>query len=162
MYAYTFFLFFDFAGYSAFAVGFSYLFGIHTPENFDRPFLSRDIRDFWNRWHISLSFWFRDHIYNRFLFAAVKRKWFKSNQLASSAGYILTMGLMGAWHGTTPNYLVYGLYHGVLLAATAYLDRRHRGNHLLNDSGLGWRLLSILITFQLISFGLLIFSGRLF
>jgi membrane protein involved in D-alanine export len=56
MYAYTFYLFFDFAGYSAFAIGFSYLFGIHTPENFNRPFLSRDIRDFWNRWHMSLSF----------------------------------------------------------------------------------------------------------
>ena len=55
MYAYTLYLFFDFAGYSAFAIGFSYLFGIHTPENFNRPFLAPNIRDFWNRWHISLS-----------------------------------------------------------------------------------------------------------
>ena len=55
MYAYSLYLFFDFAGYSAFAVGFSYIFGIHTPENFNRPFLSRNLRDFWNRWHISLS-----------------------------------------------------------------------------------------------------------
>jgi membrane protein involved in D-alanine export len=162
MYAYTFFLFFDFAGYSAFAVGFSYLLGIRTPENFDRPFLSRDIRDFWNRWHISLSFWFRDHIYNRFLFAAVKGKWFRNNQWASTLGYVLTMGLMGVWHGTTPNYLIYGLYHGVLLAATASLDRRFRGNRLLNSPSLGWRLLSVAMTFQLIAFGLLIFSGRLF
>lgn len=162
MYAYTFFLFFDFAGYSAFAVGFSHLLGIRTPENFDRPFLSRDIRDFWNRWHISLSFWFRDHIYNRFLFAAVKGKWFKSNQLASAIGFILTMGLMGVWHGTAPNYIVYGLYHGVLLATTVTLDRRFRGNRLLNSPALGWHLLSIVITFQLIAIGLLIFSGRLF
>lgn len=162
MYAYTFYLFFDFAGYSAFAVGFSYLMGIRTPENFNRPFLSRDIRDFWNRWHMSLSFWFRDHIYNRFLFAAVKGKWFKSNQLASSLGFILTMGLMGLWHGTAPNYLVYGLYHGVLLAATATLDRTHRGNRLLNDSALLWRGASVLLTFHLIAFGLLVFSGRLF
>ncbi|MGA7274273.1 MAG: MBOAT family O-acyltransferase, partial [Candidatus Udaeobacter sp.] len=51
MYAYSFYLFFDFAGYSAFAISLSYLFGIHTPENFDRPFLARNIRDFWNRWH---------------------------------------------------------------------------------------------------------------
>ncbi|MFH1185268.1 MAG: D-alanyl-lipoteichoic acid biosynthesis protein DltB [Chloroflexota bacterium] len=162
MYAYTFYLFFDFAGYSAFAVGFSYLLGIRTPENFDRPFLSRDIRDFWNRWHISLSSWFRDHIYNRFLFAALKGKWFRNSQAASSAGYVLTMGLMGLWHGTSPNYLVYGLYHGVLLAATTAFDRAHRGNRLLNDPRWPWRTASIVLTFHLIAVGLLIFSGRLF
>jgi membrane protein involved in D-alanine export len=162
MYAYTFYLFFDFAGYSAFAVGFSHLLGIRTPENFRRPFLSRDIRDFWNRWHISLSYWFRDHIYNRFLFAALKGKWFRSSQLAASASYLLTMGLMGLWHGTELNYLVYGLYHGTLLATTAALDRRYKGNRLLNDSGWLWHGASIAITFHLVAFGLLIFSGHLF
>jgi membrane protein involved in D-alanine export len=162
MYAYTFYLFFDFAGYSAFAVGFSHLLGIHTPENFDRPFQSRDIRDFWNRWHVSLSFWFRDHIYNRFIFAALKGKWFSSSQAASSVGYLLTMGLMGLWHGTTANYLVYGLYHGVLLASTATYDRVYKGNRLLNSPRRGWRILSIALTFHFVAFGLLIFSGRLF
>lgn len=162
MYAYTFYLFFDFAGYSAFAVGFSHLLGIHTPENFDRPFQSRDIRDFWNRWHMSLSFWFRDHVYNRFIFAALKGKWFVSSQQASSVGYLITMGLMGLWHGTAPNFLVYGLYHGGLLAATAAYDRSHKGNRLLNSPAWGWRLLSIALTFHLVAFGLLIFSGRLF
>lgn len=162
MYAYTFYLFFDFAGYSAFAVGFSYLFGIHTPENFDRPFISRDIRDFWNRWHMSLSFWFRDHIYNRFVFAALKGHWFKNRYTASYLGYVITMGLMGLWHGTAWHYIVYGFYHGVLLAVTAWLDRRYKGNRLLNDKGFGWRALSILITFHLIAVGLLVFSGRLF
>ncbi len=162
MYAYTFYLFFDFAGYSAFAVGFSYLFGIHTPENFNRPFLARDIRDFWNRWHMSLSFWFRDHIYNRFVFAAVKGKWFKNRYAASYLGYILTMGLMGFWHGLALQYIVYGFYHGVLLAVTAWLDRRYKGNKLLNDNSFIWQASSILITFHLIAVGLLIFSGRLF
>ena len=162
MYAYTFYLFFDFAGYSAFAVGFSYIFGIHTPENFNRPFLSRDIRDFWNRWHMSLSFWFRDHIYNRFVFTALKRHWFKNRYTASYVGYIITMGLMGVWHGTTLNYIVYGFYHGILLALTDWLDRRYKGNRLLNDKGLIWRAASIFITFHLVALSLLIFSGRLF
>ena len=101
MYAYTFYLFFDFAGYSAFAVGLSYLFGIHTPENFNRPFLSRDIRDFWNCWHMSLSFWFRDHIYNRFVFTALKNKWFKSCYTAVVCGIYYNDGIDGtlAWHG---------------------------------------------------------------
>ena len=118
MYAYSLYLFFDFAGYSQFAIAFSYLFGIHTPENFNRPFLARDIRDFWNRWHMSLSTFFRDHIYYRFLIAATKGKWFKSKYLASYIGFFLMFGLMGLWHGTTPNYLfVRGLsrepVHGV-------------------------------------------------
>ena len=162
MYAYTFYLFFDFAGYSLFAIGFSYIFGIHTPDNFNRPFLSRDIRDFWNRWHMSLSFWFRDHIYNRFVFAALKGKWFKNRYTASYIGYIITMGLMGIWHGTDLHYIVYGFYHGILLAVTTWLDRRYKGNRLLNDKSFIWHGASILLTFHLIAVGLLIFSGRLF
>ncbi|MFN8411484.1 MAG: D-alanyl-lipoteichoic acid biosynthesis protein DltB [Anaerolineales bacterium] len=162
MYAYILYLFFDFAGYSAFAIGFSYLFGIHTPENFNLPFLSRDIRDFWNRWHMSLSFWFRDHIYNRFTFAALKGKWFKDSQTASYLGFMLTMGLMGLWHGLALHYIVYGLYHGALLVSTNWLDKKYKGNRLLNDTGFFWRALSIVITFHLVAFGLLIFSGRLF
>ncbi len=162
MYAYFLYLFFDFAGYSAFAIGFSYLFGIHTPENFNLPFISRDIRDFWNRWHMSLSFWFRDHVYNRFTFAALKGKWFKDSQTASYIGFMLTMGLMGLWHGIAWRYIVYGLYHGVLLVITSWFDKRYKGNRLLNDNGFFWRALSILITFNLVAFGILIFSGRLF
>ena len=162
MYAYTFYLFFDFAGYSAFAVGFSYIFGIHTPENFNRPFISRDIREFWQRWHMSLSFWFRDHIYNRFVFAALKGKWFKDSQMASYLGLLLTMGLMGFWHGIALHYIVYGFYHGLLLVATNWLDRRYPESRLLNDPGLVWRGLSILLTFHLVAFSFLIFSGRLF
>jgi len=83
MYAYSLYLFFDFAGYTAFAVGVGYLFGIHTPENFQRPFLAPDIRDFWNRWHISLSWWFRDHVYMRFVMAATRGHWFGDRYIAS-------------------------------------------------------------------------------
>lgn len=162
MYAYTFYLFFDFAGYSAFAIGFSYIFGIRTPENFNRPFLSRDIREFWNRWHMSLSFWFRDHIYNRFVFSALKNKWFKNRYTASYLGSIITMGMMGLWHGVALNYIIYGFYHGVLMAFTDWFNRRYKGNRLLNDKGFGWQIVSMFMTFHLIAFGFLIFSGRLF
>jgi membrane protein involved in D-alanine export len=162
MYAYFLYLFFDFAGYSSFAIGFSNFLGIHTPENFNRPFIARDIREFWNRWHMSLSFWFRDHVYNRFTFAALKGKWFKDSQTASNIGFMLTMGLMGLWHGLALHYIVYGLYHGLLLVLTGWFDRTYKGNRLLNDNGIFWRALSIVITFHLVAFGILIFSGRLF
>ncbi len=62
MYVYSMDLFFDFAGYSLFAVGISYMMGIKTPMNFNQPFKSKNIKDFWNRWHMTLSFWFRDYI----------------------------------------------------------------------------------------------------
>lgn len=88
----AFYLFFDFAGYSAFAVSFSYVFGIHTPENFRSPFAAQNIRDFWDRWHISLSSWFRDHVYMRFVMAATKHYWFNSVNLSLIPGLCCQWG----------------------------------------------------------------------
>ena len=160
MYAYTFFLFFDFAGYTAFAIGFSRLFGVKSPENFDKPFLSRNIRDFWNRWHISLSFWFRDHVYMRFLLAAAKGKWFKGKHTASYFGLFLTFGLMGLWHGPERHYLIYGAYHAALLSAYDIFARWNKRTKRWPGGGV-MPAVNILITFHSIAFGLLIFSGRL-
>ncbi len=159
-YAYTFYLFFDFAGYSAFAIGLSYLFGVRSPENFNLPFLSRNIRDFWNRWHMSLSFWFRDHVYMRFLLTAGKKKWFKGRHTSSYLGLFLTFGLMGIWHGTQAHYLIYGVYHATILCAYDWFARWNKQRKFWPD-GPAWRVANILITFHFVAFGLLIFSGRL-
>ena len=159
MYAYSFYLFFDFAGYSAFAVGFSWMLGIHTPENFNLPFLARNIRDFWNRWHMSLSFFFRDNVYNRFVFAALKGRWFKNKYIASYLGFLLSMGLMGVWHGTAWYYIVYGLYHGVLLILTDLVERFNRKMKLWDEDRPAMKFIAIFITFNLVCFGFLIFSG---
>ncbi len=161
MYAYSLYLFFDFAGYSAFAIGFSAMFGIHTPENFNRPFLAHNIRDFWNRWHISLSHFFRDHIYNRFVFAALKGRWFKNKYIASYLGFLLSMGLMGLWHGTSWYYILYGFYHGVLLVITDLIERLNKKKKWWNENQFAYKVISILITSQLVCFGFLIFSGHL-
>ncbi|MDD5198464.1 MAG: D-alanyl-lipoteichoic acid biosynthesis protein DltB [Terrimicrobiaceae bacterium] len=160
MYAYSAFLFFDFAGYSAFAVGASYLFGIHTPENFNRPFLAADIRDFWTRWHISLSSWFRDHVYMRFVLTAARNKWFKNNRNASHVGYGLTFGLMGVWHGLAPNFLIYGLYHAVLLIGHDIFKQWNQKRQILG-SGHFSKGFGIFTTFNAVCFGFLIFSGHL-
>jgi membrane protein involved in D-alanine export len=161
MYAYSFYLFFDFAGYSAFAIGFSYLFGIYTPENFNRPFFSRNPRDFWNRWHISLSWWFRDHVYSRFVFSALKGHRFKNKYTASYLGLFLSFGLMGLWHGLAWRYIVYGLYHAALLVSHDGLSRWNKSRHWLPAHGFFWQAASIFVTFNLVCFSLLIFSGRL-
>jgi len=161
MYAYSLYLFFDFAGYTAFAVGISYLFGIHTPENFHRPFIARDIRDFWNRWNMSLSFWLRDHVYMRFVMAATRGRWFSSRYTASYLGFGLSMGLMGLWHGFAVHYLVYGLYHAVLLIGHDLFTRWNNVHRAWGNTPL-WRLAGILVTSQFVCFGFLIFSGHLF
>jgi len=160
MYAYSFYLFFDFAGYSAFAVGFSYLLGIHTPENFRLPFLARNIRDFWDRWHISLSWWFRDHVYMRFVMAATKGRWFSNKYIASYLGFFVSMGLMGLWHATAWHYIGYGFYHAALLAGHDSFSRWNKRHHRFGEGRL-WQMGSVFVTFNVVCFGLLIFSGRL-
>jgi membrane protein involved in D-alanine export len=160
MYGYSLYLFFDFAGYSAFAIAFSRLFGIRTPENFDRPFLAHNIREFWNRWHITLSFWFRDHVYMRFLLTAIKGRWFKNDQIASYLGFFLSFGLMGLWHGTAVHYLIYGCYHAGLFTGHDLFLRWNKKRQWWG-TGPVWRFTSILVTANLVCFGFLIFSGRL-
>ena len=160
MYAYSFYLFFDFAGYTAFAIAVSYLFGIHAPENFDRPFLARNIRDFWNRWNITLSWWLRDHIYMRFVMAALKGRWFKNKYVASYLGLFLAFGLMGLWHGTALHYLLYGLYHGALLSTHEAFGRWNKLHRLWGDGPL-WRAAGVFGTFHCVCFGFLLFSGHL-
>lgn len=160
MYGYSLYLFFDFAGYSAFAIAFSRLFGIHTPENFNKPFLARNIREFWNRWHITLSFWFRDHVYMRFLVAAMKGRWFRNEQIGSYVGFFLSFGLMGLWHGTALNYIAYGSYHACLLTGHDLFVRWNKKRHWVG-AGPAWNAASIFVTANLVCFGFLIFSGRI-
>ena len=160
MYSYTLYLFFDFAGYSAFAVGVSRFLGIRTPENFDAPFLARNIREFWARWHQSLSFWLRDHVHMRFQLAAAKGKWFKAKTTAGTLGTFLTFGIMGVWHGLALHYLVYGMYHAILVTAYDSFARWNKQTKRWLDTARN-RWISRIVTFHIIAFGMLIFSGRL-
>ncbi|MGO2764393.1 MAG: D-alanyl-lipoteichoic acid biosynthesis protein DltB [Pseudolactococcus laudensis] len=169
MYAYGFYLFFDFAGYSLFAIGISYLMGIKTPTNFNKPFIARDLKDFWNRWHMSLSFWFRDFVFMRLVYVMMKRKIFKNRNTTSSVAYLLNMTLMGFWHGVTWYYIAYGVFHGVGLIINDWWVRRKKtinktrkknGQPLLPDNK--WtHALGIFITFNVVMLSLLLFSGFL-
>ena len=160
MYVYSFYLFFDFAGYSAFAIGVSYLLGIKTPENFNQPFLAKNIKDFWNRWHMSLSFWFRDYVYMRFVLDSTKKKRFKNRYTTSYIGYFLLFGIMGLWHGTELQYILYGLYHAALMIGFDFLERQNKTRKFWGKGAL-WDLLSMIVTLHFVMFGFLIFSGRL-
>ena len=160
MYGYSLYLYFDFAGYSAFAIGISYLLGIHTPENFNRPFFAGNIKDFWNRWHISLSTWLRDQVYMRFMLAAAKGRWFNGKYTSSYLGFFLTFGLMGLWHGLEPYYLLYGLYHGTLLVGHDLFIRWNKTRRVWGNGPM-WRATGTVLTFHLVCLGFLLFSGHI-
>ncbi|SFI94921.1 MULTISPECIES: D-alanyl-lipoteichoic acid biosynthesis protein DltB [unclassified Bacillus (in: firmicutes)] len=160
MYSYSFYLFFDFAGYSAFVIGVSYIMGIKMPENFNKPFLSRNIKDFWNRWHMTLSFWFRDFIYMRFVFFATKKKLIKNRYTISYIGAFLNFGIMGIWHGLTWYYITYGLYHAILFIAFDIFERKNKKLKFWPNNKFT-HVLGIIITFHFVCLGLLLFSGKL-
>jgi alginate O-acetyltransferase complex protein AlgI len=107
---YTIQIYFDFSGYTDMAIGLGRMFGFEFMENFNYPYISRSIQEFWRRWHISLSTWFRDYLYIPL----------GGNRVSKPRIYcnlVLVFLLCGLWHGASWNYIVWGGYHGVFLAA---------------------------------------------
>ena len=102
-------IYFDFSGYSDMAVGLGYLLGFHIPQNFNSPYKSLSITDFWRRWHISLSTWLRDYLY-------IPLGGNRKGAVRTYVNLVLTMLLGGLWHGANWTFVVWGGYHGLLLA----------------------------------------------
>jgi membrane protein involved in D-alanine export len=161
MYAYSLYLFFDFAGYSSFAVGTSYIIGIKTPNNFNKPFLSKDMKEFWTRWHISLSKWFGDYLYSRIVLNSMRKKLFKNRFRASHFAQMVTMLTMGIWHGLEWFYIIYGLYQGGVLVLTDIVQRKSKF-YKKHKKEKWFQRTQIVLNFNVACFGLLLFSGYLF
>ena len=159
MYLYTLYLFFDFAGYSLMAVGTSNILGVQTPMNFNAPFLSVDIKDFWTRWHITLSTWLRDFVFSRVLMRAIKKQLFKKRLHNAVYAYIVNMLVMGFWHGISVSYILYGFYHGVLMAAFEIYQKKS-SFYKKNKNKNWYKLLSWFVTMNLVVIGFFIFSGE--
>jgi alginate O-acetyltransferase complex protein AlgI len=106
---YTFQLYFDFSGYSTMAVGLGYMFGLRIPQNFNSPYKALDPSDFWRRWHISLSSCLRDYVY-------IPLGGSREGELNTYRNLLLTMLIGGLWHGANWTFVVWGGYHGLLLA----------------------------------------------
>ncbi len=157
---YGIYLFFDFQGYSLMAMGASYCLGIRCPRNFRAPFLATDIIDFWNRWHITLSTWFRDFVFMRFTRLAMRRKLIRGGRLrVAQCAFIVDMLVMGFWHGLAIDYILYGLYHGLLLAVTQTVQKRSKFWRAHRREG-WFRACSWALTQALVFFGFAIFSGQ--
>lgn len=106
---YTLQIYFDFSGYSDMAIGLGHMFGFHFRENFDHPYVARSIRDFWRRWHISLSSWFRDYLY-------IPLGGGRRSPLRVYFNLVLVFFLCGLWHGPSWTFVAWGLFHGLFLA----------------------------------------------
>lgn len=107
--AYTLQIYHDFAGYSDMAIGIGRMLGFRFPENFDRPYTARSLREFWQRWHLTLSRWFRDYLYIPL----------GGNRVAPprvALNLLTVFFLCGLWHGASWNFVVWGLFHGAFLA----------------------------------------------
>lgn len=154
---YSLYIYMDFSGYSDLAIGTSYLMGIKVPENFDNPYFSSNLSDFWKRWHMSFS-----KILNELFFrTSIEKlnKWLNiryRSLLITISGYLFTFMICGLWHGTTLNFVWWGLWHGVGLALLKVWQ-------LKVSIPLGWKisswynLTSTFITFAFVSIGWLFF-----
>jgi alginate O-acetyltransferase complex protein AlgI len=110
-------IYFDFSGYSDIAIGSGYLFGITIPENFNWPYVSQNIVEFWRRWHISLSTWIRDYVY-------IPLGGSRRGEGRTALNLLIAFTVSGIWHGAAYNFAAWGLWHGVMLVIHRQWSRR--------------------------------------
>jgi alginate O-acetyltransferase complex protein AlgI len=109
--AFTLQIYYDFSGYTDIGRGSAMLLGYHLPENFNMPYIAKNLSDFWHRWHISLSTWLRDYLY-------IPLGGSKSGKAKQARNLVMTMLLGGLWHGASWHYVVWGAFHGIGLVVT--------------------------------------------
>jgi D-alanyl-lipoteichoic acid acyltransferase DltB (MBOAT superfamily) len=158
VYGYAAQIYADFSGYSDVAVGSAALFGYELPENFDSPYASSNLQDFWRRWHISLSSWLRDYLYKPLGGS-------RGSALATYRNLMITMVLGGLWHGASWNFVLWGALHGGALAVTRIWQRaadffRGRGPERQRDRVA--HVVSILLTFHFVCFAWIFFRAPTF
>src|SRR5262249_36297909 len=108
---------FDFSGYSDMAIGLGRLLGFHFPENFAAPYLSQSVTEFWRRWHMTLSRWFRDYVY-------IPLGGNRGSQIMTYANLVVVFFLCGLWHGAAYTFVAWGLFHGAFLVGERYALHR--------------------------------------
>jgi alginate O-acetyltransferase complex protein AlgI len=144
--AYAFQIYFDFSGYSDMAIGLGLMLGFHFPINFDAPYCSRSITEFWRRWHISLSTWLRDYLY-------VPLGGNRKGPVRTYVNLVLTMLLGGLWHGAAWNFVAWGGYQGFWLVIERLAGKRAW-------YGAAPAAVRVALTFVLVLFGWVLFRAR--
>ncbi len=143
--SYTFQIYFDFSGYSDIAVGSAWMVGIDIPQNFNAPYISKSITEFWKRWHISLSNFITDYLYTPIL-----RSMGKATITTSVIAVLIAMSIAGLWHGPAWTFVIFGALHGCALAANQIWRRRKKKM----PAWLGW-----LMTFTFVNISFVFFRS---
>ena len=155
------------------AIGIGKCFGIRLEENFDTPYFSKSITEFWRRWHITLGSWFRDYLY----YPILRSKWSaniskycsKKNRkkiaapLTTAIGLALTWLLIGLWHGPAWKYVLYGVYHGTFIVFAVLLGGTYsklKNKLHIRESSRIWNLFQIIRTFSIVSLGYVLFRSE--
>ncbi len=153
IYGYAFQIYGDFAGYTDVAIGSARLLGLELPINFNRPYVATNLRDFWQRWHISLSTWLRDYLY-------ISLGGSRSSPRRTQLNLFVTMLLGGLWHGANWTFVVWGALHGGALALTRAVQRRGgQGNEEPAGDSRPLRLLKGVLTFHTVCLGWVFFRS---
>jgi alginate O-acetyltransferase complex protein AlgI len=155
VYAYALQIYADFSGYSDIAIGSAALFGYELPENFDAPYVSQDLQEFWRRWHISLSSWLRDYLYIP-LGGSREGSWLTYRNL------MITMLRGGLWHGASWNFVIWGALHGVALAGTRMWQRRKKPSNAQASRLRIPPFLAVFLTFNYVCFAWIFFRAPTF
>jgi len=142
---YTLQIYFDFSGYSDMAIGLGRMFGFHFPENFNYPYISKSIREFWRRWHISLSSWLRDYLY-------IPLGGNRMGPVRTYQNLFVVFLLCGLWHGASWTFILWGIYHGFFLI----LERTRMGEWL----GKLWQPLQHVLTVLIVMVGWVLFRSE--
>ncbi|MEI7025626.1 MBOAT family O-acyltransferase [Paenibacillus sp. y28] len=142
-------IYFDFSGYSDIAIGFGRLMGYNIPENFKKPFLSPTLTQYWRNWHATMADWFRDHIFLIFARRSTSR-W--------TAAWLsmLVMILIGLWHGFSWLYVLWGLYHGIVLAIENVTNRSTVNKKKVSRRYFYWRCF---VTQAIVTIAVIVYSG---
>lgn len=140
--AYTLQIYFDFSGYSDMAIGMGRMLGFEFLENFNYPYISRSVQEFWRRWHISLSTWFRDYLY-------IPLGGNRGTKIRTYFNLWVVFALCGFWHGASVNFLLWGMYHGLFLVLERMFGRRGDGRWFLGN----------LYTLLVVTFGWVLFRA---
>ena len=170
---YAFQLYADFSGYMDIACGVSQCLRIRVSENFHTPYFSRSIAEYWRNWHITLGAWFRDYLYYPILRSGLISGLSKKLRsagckkmaqiLSTTIGLLITWLLIGFWHGTSLNYIIYGLYHGsFIILSTVFSEVYSKFRVKLNISeySISWRTFQIIRTFTIICISYILFRAN--
>ena len=145
--AYTLQIYFDFSGYSDMAIGLGKIFGFNFPENFNYPYISGSIKEFWRRWHISLSSWFRDYLY-------IPLGGSRKGEIRTYFNLSIVFLCTGIWHGASWNFVIWGIFHGIFLI----IERKGFDKILLKT----WKPVQISYTLLVVMIGWVFFKIEAF